>query len=116
MNTDKKGAVMIHYIRFKFSDGSNDYISFNTATFWEMLISHNLLQTGERSFLVTGCQKWRKTYKQERAILRDFAIDWQYVANLCSYSYLDLAFWGDFFETYGRRYGLLTEFRENGII
>ena len=33
-----------------------------------------------------------------------------------AYSWDDLASWGDFFTETGKRFGLLREFRENGII
>lgn len=57
-----------------------------------------------------------KTYKQRKAAARSAAIElqsklskdrmsWQEVAEICAALYRD-----------GKRYGLLTEFRENGLI
>ncbi len=55
-------------------------------------------------------------YQRAKARARDKAVEWQ--INFCeqNYSYMDLWYWGDYFERLGRKYGLLTEFRENGII
>ena len=51
--------------------------------------------------------------KQENA--RMLAIGFQSVFNNASVSWLDLCVISDCFYRLGRRYGLLTEFRENGI-
>lgn len=44
------------------------------------------------------------------------AIEWQHDFENHNYSWGELAEWDAYFEKLGRRYGLLTEFRENGII
>lgn len=51
---------------------------------------------------------------QERA--RNKAIDWQ--NDFCNhdYSYGELIYWQNYFEKLGKRYGLICEFKENGII
>jgi len=57
-----------------------------------------------------------KTYTERKASLEDIAI---WYSNLCgewACSYGELFLVTDFFEKYGKRYGLLTDFRENGII
>ena len=46
---------------------------------------------------------------------RQEAIDWQNDFAKHNYSYGELAEFGEYFEKLGRRYGLLKEFRENGI-
>ena len=46
-----------------------------------------------------------ESYVKQKAKWRDKAIDWQ----------AELSNWNDFFEKKGRMYGLLVEFRENGI-
>ena len=55
-------------------------------------------------------------YKERKEKARNKAIDWQ--ADFCnhSYSYSELADFSAYFEKLGRRYGLIREFRENGII
>lgn len=54
--------------------------------------------------------------RQLKTALRDFAIEWQRAQSELSTSYEELAFWSGFFEKYGKKHGLLEEFRENGII
>lgn len=51
---------------------------------------------------------------QERA--RDKAIEWQMNFNNHNYSYGELAYYGEYFERLAKRYGLVKEFKENGII
>lgn len=55
------------------------------------------------------------SYQDKKNYIRNMAIDYQYSASLISLSYMELAIMGHYFEKMGRRYGLLTEFRENGI-
>lgn len=50
---------------------------------------------------------------KERA--RQLAIDWQLEDGTYPYSYEGLIMVQDVFNKLGKRYGLLTEFRENGI-
>ena len=54
-------------------------------------------------------------YNNARAVLRSFAMEWQY--HFCDYNYSweSLMMWTDFFTEYGKKYGLLREFRENAI-
>jgi hypothetical protein len=71
-------------------------------------------------------QAWRESavwsvksltpYEQRKALARDLAIEWQY-----HWGEMPFDVWEDckcrtFFENVGKRYGLLREFRENGII
>lgn len=58
-----------------------------------------------------------KTYTDRKEDVREKAIDFQDLFSMgVSISWGELAEFGDFFETQGRRYGLLVEFRENGIL
>lgn len=52
--------------------------------------------------------------KKERA--REKAIDWQLDFNNHNYSYGELVYFQSYFENLAKRYGLMKEFRENGII
>lgn len=108
------------YIDFKFWDGSNPYIAITPKSLFFMVWRYYLVQTGEKSFYVSGLREWngkpRKDYKICQDILRAFAIEWQHDFSNFDYSYDDLAMWGAFFEEYGHRFGLLREFLENGII
>ena len=57
-----------------------------------------------------------KTYKQKKEEIRQQAFEWQhnFAENRLHWSSV---FWGTvYFEQKGRRYGLLTEFKENGIL
>ena len=56
------------------------------------------------------------TYQRRKAAARQKAVDWQLDFAEHNYSYGELAAAQTYFETLGRRYGLLTEFRENAII
>ena len=57
-----------------------------------------------------------KTYAKRKNDLRDKAIEWSYGAGLSNWSYGELEEIQMFFEEQGKRYGLIREFRENGII
>lgn len=52
----------------------------------------------------------------KQAELRQQAIDWQRTIEYQNYSYSELAEWQGYFETLARKYGLIKEFKENGII
>lgn len=109
------------YINFTFADGSNPYICTSNKKLWDMINRYCVDQTGETSFCVLGhgevltLGKRLSAYQKKQAVLRDFAIEWQYrFADFC-YSWGELADWQDFFCEYGKKYGLLREFRENAI-
>lgn len=55
-----------------------------------------------------------KYYERKEKIRQD-AINWQLKCCSNNYSYLELANWNDYFYKLGKRYGLLKEFKENGI-
>lgn len=55
-------------------------------------------------------------YKLGKAQARQEAIDWQYEQSTKSMSYGEVTYWVNHFTKLGKRYGLLKEFRENGII
>ena len=57
-----------------------------------------------------------KTYGERKADLERKAIQYSYLCSEWACSYGELFLVNDFFEKYGKRYGLLTDFRENGII
>lgn len=54
-------------------------------------------------------------YQRQKERVRNEAIDWQLDFFNYNYSWLELTVFENYFEKMGRRYGLLTEFRENGI-
>lgn len=54
-------------------------------------------------------------YYELKEKARQEAIDWQLDFCNHNYSYSELADWGNYFYTMGKRYGLLKEFKENCI-
>lgn len=77
--------------------------------FYKVTFSPEIVARDIMVLKVTG-----KTYQERKASLQELAIEY---SNTC---YPDLS-WGElatvnsFFETYGRRYGLLRKFKENAI-
>ena len=58
-----------------------------------------------------------KKYYEKKAHARQIAIDWQSrIASRPGWSLNWLANWIERFERIGRKYGLLKEFKENGIL
>lgn len=58
----------------------------------------------------------KKDYKTRKEEARQKAIDWQLSFGENNYSYYDLMLWGEYFAKKAKRYGLIKEFKENGII
>ncbi|MBO7693767.1 MAG: hypothetical protein J6T10_14195 [Methanobrevibacter sp.] len=58
----------------------------------------------------------KQNYSYYKNALREFAKEWQYNISNTDVSYGDMLAWFTFFNKYGKRYGLLREFTENGII
>ena len=56
------------------------------------------------------------TYAERKEKARNEAIDWQNDFANHSYYWSEIAEFSAYFEKLGKRYGLLREFRENGII
>ena len=54
-------------------------------------------------------------YQQQKETARQKAIEWQLNESDYPYSYGGLAILTNYFYRLGKRYGLLREFRENGI-
>ena len=56
-------------------------------------------------------------YQTKKEEMRQKAVEWQKsFAEGQEYSYAELAEWDDYFMKAARKYGLMDEFRENGII
>lgn len=58
----------------------------------------------------------KKDYYTKKEETREEAIFWQLTFADHNYSYYELMTWGEYFYKKGKKYGLLKEFRENGII
>ncbi len=54
-------------------------------------------------------------YEKRKAEVREEAIEWSYDVGNHEYSYGEFAYFEDHFRRLGKRYGLLREFKENGI-
>jgi hypothetical protein len=105
------------YVHFTFNEG-NPYITTTDEALFNMVCKYDLQQTGTQAF---HCNEspfchYPKAYRDKQATLRNFAIDWQSNFGEYNYSWSELANWQSFFEEYGRKYGLLREFRENAIV
>ena len=57
-----------------------------------------------------------KTYQERKEEAREQAIIWQLEASEKCLSYAELAEAGEHFAKLAKRYGLIKEFKENGII
>lgn len=57
-----------------------------------------------------------KSYEERQNDLQNKAIEWSFASGAACWSYGELADIQEFFERNGKKYGLLREFRENGII
>lgn len=55
-------------------------------------------------------------YQRAKENARNKAIEWQLDFNNRNYSYGELAYYGEYFECLAKHYGLVKEFKENGII
>ena len=56
------------------------------------------------------------TYEKYKAKARECAVEWQLDFDNHDYTYSELQEYQSYFETLARRYGLINEFEENGII
>lgn len=60
-------------------------------------------------------RNYRSEYAARKEAVRDEAIEWQSSFYDHNYSYGEVLSWLTRFHKLGKRYGLLREFRENGI-
>lgn len=104
---------MITY--FHFGNGSNPYMAVNDKAIFFMVCHYDLDMVAARSFEVLGYRTKYLDRAGKKEALRDFAKHYQSRSCMFESSWLNECEWGSFFENYGKRYGLLREFRENGI-
>lgn len=109
----------MYYTYFEFYDHRNPYITTNNKNLFEILRKYYYIQTGENSFYIEGLREWngKPKYNREnnKMLLRAIAQQWQEDFTNFNYSYSELVDWQNFFEEYGKKYGLLKEFHENAI-
>lgn len=60
--------------------------------------------------------QWKLSYSEKKAKLREEAMNWQHDFSKHNYSYGELAEKQAYFEKEGKKYGLIKEFRSEGII
>lgn len=77
---------------------------------------NELICVGYNPVIGSRITKCPRGYNERKAAARDEAIDWQDWQTEQNLSWGELAEWGEHFEKLGKRYGILGEFRENGII
>ena len=109
-----------HFIYSKDSGiNSNNYVSVSNRTLFNMIYKYELTQYDCKSFVVEALKIHPfgvSRYNDRRETLQEFAKYWQDKFSDMAYDWGSLADWSAFFEEYGKKYGLLREFRENGII
>ena len=105
---------------FNFRNGSNPYITKTNEFLFKMICKYYLTQIDCKRFYVESereiCPRHALKREDKKAILQNFAIEWQRCFEFFNYSWDEIAEWQNFFEEYGRKFGLLKEFRENGIL
>lgn len=86
-----------------------------TAEEWERYTAEATTEELNEVVAIYTLQAHGKTYAERKANLEAIAIDYSHADN-GNNGLADLNIMYNFFEDYGRRYGLLTDFRENAII
>lgn len=86
----------------------------NDNTFTAEMINE-LTPVNRLKFYVKAHELLDEEGKLTAGQLIDFAKEYQFKSSELSLSYEELAFFGDFFEKYGTKYGVIDEFHENGI-
>jgi hypothetical protein len=101
------------FAKMRFSDGHTESMVCNRADYaWHVL-------HGTKSLFYLPFQIDGKTYQERKESLRNLAIDFQHADDGdtdVTLSYGEIGDIADFFERMGKKYGLLREFEENGII
>jgi len=75
--------------------------------------NNNLLKNimPEVDFTIRG-----KNYEERKSSLAEIARNYQNAFYNCNLFYSEIAILDEYFERNGKKYGLLKEFRENGIV
>lgn len=106
---------------FYFADGSNPYGIFENRLdlFFKMIVAWapTIIDSDHFDCPINPRLAYYKAvpYSVKKDALREFAVEYQTRFGEFISSYEDIAWFSKFFETYGKKYGLLREFRENGI-
>ena len=103
------------WLHYMFKDGSNPYISTTNDKAFNVLSRSSFDFYAPNMVTVYQMHAAPKGYQERKEAVRNIAIRWAQSFADFDISYFTLAEWENFFEKYGRKYGLLREFRENGI-
>lgn len=104
-------------IHFEFFDHSNPYIAKTPEEAFRLFCKYDFIQAAAGMYKLTGKKIPARTYREKQETARELAIEFQNsFSDGCIYFWSDLSEYQDFFETIGRKYGLIREYRENGII
>lgn len=103
-------------VKFTFEDNDNFFIAVSNKDLFEVLINYDIEQVEETHFHIRKKEsRHNMDYQSLKDLLRDFAIEWQLNTDRFNYTYDNLVLYQGFFKEYGKKYGLLREFEENGI-
>jgi len=104
-------------IHFEFFNGGNPYIAKNPAAAFRVFCKYETIQTAAGMYKCISNRIPPKTYREKQEIARDIAIQFQNsFSDGAVYFWSDLSNYQEFFETIAKKYGLIKEFKENGII
>lgn len=104
----------IFIAKFELENTQHNYIYENSFDGWRTFHSDTFSPEIEnQGILILSISG--KTYTEKKGNARDLAIEWSNNYAGLDWSYGELAEVYTFFEKVGKRYGLLKEFKENGI-
>ena len=104
------------WVHFEFTNGSRPYIATTNDSIKWMLNHYDCEQIGDMFFRVYGERpKKCKTYRDWKSFFHELAIKWQSSWENIDYDEYRFIGWQEFFYNFGKKYGLLQEFKENGI-
>ena len=96
--------------KFELDNKVYNNIYYDCKAWYEDTFSVNSSNFETLDFKISG-----KDYQERKANLVELAKEWQSHFSLFNWSYSELAEIEDWFYKNAKRYGLLEEFRENGI-
>lgn len=101
---------------FNFADHSNPFLALTPSRAFEFLTAFEYEQTSNKGFTLYNRTFSPGCYHEKKRAAQTIAINWQADFERFSYSFYDMLCWQTFFEYLGKKYGLLREYRENGIL
>lgn len=107
------------YILFEYGNGGNPYITTKETGLFNMIKKYELETVGKDHYRIIGRNRKPQTmttYNHIKEVLRSFIIEWSLLFSEYSFFQSELIEWACFFETYGKKYGLTKELKENGIL